>query len=123
MSSRQKRKQARRNGVMAAGAKSPARNSNVIAERQQTRGLAAKRLVLSTESLAEFYEMLLSYTRKFKPQDEVEMDLVNEMVAAQWRLQWKTTSERPSPAMPTNNGPSSSFFDMKPPTAACMTGR
>jgi len=30
--------------------------------------------------------MHLSYTRKFNPQDEVEMDLVSEMVAAQWRL-------------------------------------
>jgi hypothetical protein len=85
MSSRQKRKQARRNGAMAAGTKSPQgiQTSSMNAIKH---GLTAKTLVLSTESQAEFDEMLLSYTRKFQPQDEVEMDLVNEMVAAQWRL-------------------------------------
>jgi hypothetical protein len=85
MSSRQLRKSARRNGAKAAGTKSQEgiKKSSMNAVRH---GLTAKTLVLSNESQTKFDELLQSYIRKFLPRDEVEMDLVSELVAAQWRL-------------------------------------
>jgi hypothetical protein len=85
MSSRQKRKQARRNGAMAAGAKSPEgiKQSSMNA---MSHGLTAKALVLTNESQAAFDKLRLEYVNRFQPQDGVEMDLVDDMVGARWRL-------------------------------------
>ena len=85
MSSRNKRKIARTNGAKSAGTKSPdgLQKSSQNALRH---GLTAKTLVLSNESQTKFDELLESYIRKFLPQDEVELELVTEMVAARWRL-------------------------------------
>jgi hypothetical protein len=85
MSSRQKRKQARRNGAMAAGTKSPEglKQSSMNALRH---GLTAKAVVLTNESQAKFDELRLEYVNRFLPQDGVEMDLVDDMVGARWRL-------------------------------------
>ena len=85
MSLRQLRKQARRNGALAAGTKSPEgiKKSSVNALRHS---LTAKTIVLSNESQTKFDELLESFIRKFQPHDEVELELVTEMVAARWRL-------------------------------------
>ena len=85
MSSRQKRKQARRNGAMAAGTKSPEgiKQSSMNA---MSHGLFAKALVLTNESQAGFDKLRLEYVNRFQPQDGVEMDLVDDMVGARWRL-------------------------------------
>jgi hypothetical protein len=85
MSSRQKRKIGRTNGAKAAGTKSPEglQKSSMNALRH---GLTSKTLVLSNESQTKFDELLDSFIRKFRPQDEVELELVTEMVAARWRL-------------------------------------
>ena len=85
MSSRQKRKQARLNGAMAAGTKSPEgiKQSSMNA---LSHGLFAKALVLSNESQAAFDKLRLEYVNRFRPQDGVEMDLIDQMVASQWRL-------------------------------------
>ena len=60
MSSRQKRKQARRNGAMAAGTKSPEgiKQSSMNA---LSHGLTAKALVLTNESQAAFDKLRLEY--------------------------------------------------------------
>jgi hypothetical protein len=85
MSSKQKRKIARQNGAQAAGSKSPEgiQKSSMNAMRH---GLTAKALVLTNESLDQFTELHKTYREKFQPQDGVETDLIDQMVAAQWRL-------------------------------------
>ncbi len=85
MSSRQLRKQARLNGAKAAGTKSPAgiQKSSINALKH---GLTGKAVVLSNESQMHFDELHLTYVQEFKPESTVEMDLVDQMVSAQWRL-------------------------------------
>ena len=85
MSSRQIRKQARRNGAKAAGTKSPAeiQKSSVNALKH---GLASKAVVLSNESQTHFDDLHQSYVHEFEPESTVEMDLIDQMVSAQWRL-------------------------------------
>ncbi len=86
MPSKQKRKTARQNGAKAAGSKTPQgiQNSAMNALRH---GLTSQTLVLANESPSKFAELLQMYIEKFKPQDGVEMNLVDEMVAARWRQQ------------------------------------
>ena len=86
MSSRQRSAQARRNGALAAGTKSPEgiKTSSMNAMRH---GLTAKTLVLTTESQEQFDELLKDYVEFYKPGNTVELDLVHDMVAARWRLQ------------------------------------
>ena len=85
MSSRQKRKQARQNGALAAGTKSPEgikqSSMNALAH-----GLTSKSLVLTNESKPAYDRLRLEYVNRFQPQDGVEMDLVDDMVGARWRL-------------------------------------
>ena len=85
MSSRLLRKQARRNGAKAAGTKSPAgiqqSSKNAIKH-----GLTSKMVVLTNESQARFDELHETYIETFQPTNGVEMDLVDQMVASQWRL-------------------------------------
>jgi hypothetical protein len=85
MSSRQLRKQARLNGAKAAGTKSPAgiQKSSVNALKH---GLTSKAIVLTNESQPQFDELHLAYVQEFQPESTVEMDLVDQMVSAQWRL-------------------------------------
>src|SRR6185369_16981055 len=47
----------------------------------------AQTLVLANESHARFDKLYNSYIDRFQPADEVEMSLINEMVAARWRQQ------------------------------------
>ena len=86
MSRKQKRKVARQNGAKAAGAKPPQgiQTSSMNALRH---GLMAKTLVLANESQTKFDHLMQSYVDRFQPADEVEMGLVNQMVAARWRQQ------------------------------------
>src|SRR5450756_405555 len=85
MSSRQLRKQARLNGAKAAGTKSPAgiQKSSVNALKH---GLTSKAIVLTNESQAQFDELHLTCVQEFEPESTVEMDLIDQMVSAQWRL-------------------------------------
>ncbi len=85
MTLKQRRTQARQNGAKAAGTKSPAglQKSSMNSTRH---GLTAKTLVLSNESPEAFAELLEYHIAKFLPQDEVEQDLIDEMVASLWRL-------------------------------------
>ena len=50
-------------------------------------GLTGKTLVLCNESQAQFDALTQRYIRKFQPQDEVDMELIDDLVAARWRLQ------------------------------------
>jgi hypothetical protein len=85
MSSKQKRKIARHNGAQAAGSKSPEGIQKSLMNAMR-HGLTAKALVLTNESLDQFTALHKTYLEKFQPQDGVETDLIDQMVAAQWRL-------------------------------------
>lgn len=86
MPSKQKRKIARQNGAKAAGTKSP-QGIQTSAMNALRHGLTSKTLVLANESPAKFDHLLQMYIEKFQPRDGVEMNLVDEMVAARWRQQ------------------------------------
>jgi len=49
-------------------------------------GLCSRALVLPSEDPAEFDALLSSYLEELHPIGPVELDLVHEMVAAEWRL-------------------------------------
>ena len=85
MSSRQLRKQARRNGAKAAGTKSPA-GIQQSSQNSLKHGLTSKMIVLTNESHARFDELHQTYIETFQPVNGVEMDLIDQMVASQWRL-------------------------------------
>ena len=86
MASPQSTEQARRNGALAAGTKSPEgiKRSSMNALRH---GLTVKSLVLATESQEQFDELLKDYVEFYAPNNTIELDLVHDMVAARWRLQ------------------------------------
>ena len=85
MSSRQSRKQARRNGAKAAGTKSPA-GIQTSSKNALKHGLTSNMIVLTNESHAKFDELHQTYLETFQPANGVEMDLIDQMVASQWRL-------------------------------------
>jgi hypothetical protein len=122
MSSRQKRREARRHGAMAAGTKSPEglQRSSMNATRH---GLTAKTLVLPNESLDEFNRFRKTYLDKFQPMDEVELDLLEDMVSAQWRLRRIRALETKSMAMQIDfqeRELTDAFGTSDPDTAAAM---
>jgi hypothetical protein len=47
----------------------------------------AETLVLTNESKEKFDQLMQDYIDRFHPKDNVEMGLINEMVAARWRQQ------------------------------------
>jgi hypothetical protein len=84
MSSDRRIQSSRANGAKSRGPVTPegrARSSqNAIRH-----GFNAQTLVLGNESADEFEELLLIYIEYWQPADPIEMDLVEEMVAAKWR--------------------------------------
>jgi hypothetical protein len=52
----------------------------------QRHGLTGKALVLTNESQAQYDALEHEYIARFQPADGVEMDLVDDMVTARWRL-------------------------------------
>ena len=85
MTSKQRKKLASRNGAMAAGTKSP-EGIQKSAMNAVKHGLTGKAIVLSNESQPKFDELHLSYIQEFQPQTCAERDLIDDMVAARWRL-------------------------------------
>ncbi len=85
MSSRQIRKQARQNGAKAAGAKSSA-GIHKSSQNSLKHGLTGKAIVLTNESQQQFDELHQAYVHEFQPESTLEMDLIDQMAAAQWRL-------------------------------------
>ena len=49
-------------------------------------GLSSSRVVLPHESQEAYDRLEASFTNRFKPADEIEVELVQEMAAARWRL-------------------------------------
>src|SRR5882757_8182397 len=75
----------RRNGMLARGKKSEEARQK-CAQNSLKHGLFSQTLVLPNESSEFFEASRKSYYEVWKPENEFESDLVNDMVAARWRL-------------------------------------
>jgi hypothetical protein len=85
MSSQLKSDTARANGAKSNGPVTP--EGRATSSRNSLRhGFTAGSVVLPTESQEDFQALLDSYADQFDPQGGVEMDLVQTMAAARWRL-------------------------------------
>jgi hypothetical protein len=76
---------ARANGAKSRGPVTP--EGRAASSRNSLRhGFTARSVVLPTESQEDFQSLLDSYVDQFDPQGGVEMDLIQTMAAARWRL-------------------------------------
>jgi hypothetical protein len=82
----------RRNGMLAKGKKSEEARQK-CAQNSVKHGLFSKTLVLANESPELFESTRKTYYDLWKPENEFEADLVNDMVAARWRLNRIATVE------------------------------
>ena len=86
MSSDRKIQSARANGAKSRGTKTPD-GLAASARNAVTHGLAGRVIVLSAESALRFDAIREAYLEKFNPQNRDETGLVDQMVAARWRLE------------------------------------
>jgi hypothetical protein len=85
MSSDLKTKSARANGAKSRGPATPEGRAN--SSRNSLRhGLSAKSVLLPAESREQFQLLLDAHIQQFHPASPVEMDLVEAMAVARWRL-------------------------------------
>ena len=84
MSSQRKIDSARANGAKSHGPKTDA-GRKTSSRNAVTHGLYSKGVVIAKESREQYQEMLDAYIQQFQPIGPVELDLVEEMVAAKWR--------------------------------------
>ncbi len=85
MSSQRKSDAARTNGAKSHGPITPEGQAK-SSQNSTTHGLGAKSIVLPGESNEEYQFLLDGYVDQFDPQGVVELELVENMAAAQWRL-------------------------------------
>ena len=86
MPSDRKIQSARANGAKSRGPITPEGRAK-SSRNAVTHGLTANAIVMYTESEPKFNQIRESYLARFEPQDQVELDLVDQMVAARWRLE------------------------------------
>src|SRR5712675_1107602 len=82
----------RSNGMQAKGKKSEEARQK-CAQNSVKHGLFSKTLVLANESPELFESTRKTYYDLWKPENEFEADLVNDMIAARWRLNRIATVE------------------------------
>jgi hypothetical protein len=85
MSSERKLRSARANGAKAQGTKTPEGIMRSAAN-AITHGLTCSNIVVANESAAQFQILRESCLRELDPQTQLEADLVEELIAARWRL-------------------------------------
>jgi hypothetical protein len=85
MSSQLKKDTARANGAKSRGPKTPEGQARSSANSRQ-HGLTARTLLLPGESVEDFQLLLADYVDQFHPATGVEMDLVEAMASARWRI-------------------------------------
>ena len=85
MSSERKLRSARANGARAQGTKTPEGIAR-SAGNATTHGLTCSNIVVANESAAQFQMLRESCLRELAPQTQLEADLVEELIAARWRL-------------------------------------
>jgi hypothetical protein len=84
MSSQERKTASRANGARSKGPITPAGKSR--SSKNATRhGLFAKCVVLDCESREDFDSLLGDFVARFRPADDVELGLVEEMLSAFWR--------------------------------------
>lgn len=86
MPSERKTQSARANGAKSRGPKT-AEGRATSAMNAVTHGLTARNLVLEVESEEQFQKLRESYLLELDPRTQIEADLVDQMVAARWRLE------------------------------------
>ena len=85
MSSDLKTQSARANGAKSRGPATP--EGRAKSSRNSLRhGLSAKSVLLPAESHEQFQLLLDAHIQQFQPANPVEMDLVEAMAVARWRL-------------------------------------
>jgi hypothetical protein len=85
MPSKLKSDTARTNGAKSHGPVTPEGRAKSSANSVR-HGLTAKSVVLPHESTEDFQLLLDGYVAQFRPQTEVEIELVETMAIARWRL-------------------------------------
>src|SRR5216683_3694002 len=83
--STRKSETARTNGQKSHGPATPEGRAK-SPQNRTSHGLTAKSIVLPGESNEEYQLLLDAYIEQFNPQGIVEMELVETMTAARWRL-------------------------------------
>ena len=87
MTSELKSATARANGAKSSGPKSPETREK-SSRNSLTHGFTARKtIVLECECDEDFQELLADYAATYQPGSPVESSLVDEMVAARWRMQ------------------------------------
>ena len=86
MSSIPKIQSARANGARSRGPVTPEGRTR-YSKNAIKHGLSSRAIVLSNESESDFEKLLESYLAQFNPQSEIEASLVQQLVAARWRME------------------------------------
>jgi proteasome lid subunit RPN8/RPN11 len=86
VSSERKIQSARANGAKSRGPKTFEGRAK-SARNAIKHGLTSETIVLQTESAGQFDSLRQSYIDRLAPADQVEADLVDQIVAARWRLE------------------------------------
>ena len=92
MPSQSKSQTARANGAKSHGPATPEGRAK-SSQNSIRHGLTAESVVLPTESREQFQLLLDSHVQQFHPQGEVEMELIETMAVARWRLRRVCTVE------------------------------
>ncbi len=80
-----KSESARINGAKSRGPKTPAGKAR-SSQNAIKHGIFAQAIVLSTENADSFEQLTQDYIRRFEPRDSVELAIVEQIIAATWRL-------------------------------------
>ena len=75
----------RANGALSRGPSTP-QGKRLSSQNARTHGLLARDLLLDSESHHTFARLLRAHLDRFQPADQVEYGLIEEMVAAHWRM-------------------------------------
>jgi hypothetical protein len=103
-----KSESARINGGKSRGPKTPEGKAK-SSQNAIKHGIFAQVVVLKTENADLFAELTQDYIRRFEPRDEVEFALVEQMVAATWRLSrcWELQTQTMNLEMARDQDPDS----------------
>ena len=80
-----KSESARINGAKSRGPKTP-EGKAASSQNATTHGHFAKAIVLSNESTEAFEHLTAEFLQRYQPRDPVELALVEQIIAATWRL-------------------------------------
>jgi hypothetical protein len=106
MSSLRRKRSSRANGSLSRGPVTP-EGKQRSSQNAVTHGLLATCLVLPGESSDEFQSVLDQHLDRFAPLDAVEETMIEEMVAANWRMRraWSIETKLLTDGIATQTGP------------------